>query len=61
VVVHSFIPKFVPVEFKGTIEFQISGRVIPEIVQMDLALDGHHYDALTSDHFVAQVMPLLTQ
>lgn len=60
VIIHSFIPKFVPDNFKGTIESQIVGLVIPELGRLDIARDGHHYDVLTSDSFVAQIQQLLT-
>jgi hypothetical protein len=59
-IVHSFIPKFVPYTHQGIVEPQIAGLVIPEIQQLDLARDGHHYDVLTSSRFVDQVMRLLT-
>ena len=58
-VIHSFIPHFVPKKFNGVIESQLSGCVIPEIVQIDFARDGFHYDLLTSQHFVNQLLPLL--
>lgn len=60
-IVHSFIPNFVPDLFKGRIESQISGLVIPEIKTLDLARDGHHYDRLTSHYLVEQILPLLNQ
>jgi hypothetical protein len=59
-IVHSFIPKFVPKTHQGIVEPQIAGLIIPEIQQLDLARDGHHYDVLTSSRFVDQVMQLLT-
>jgi hypothetical protein len=58
-IVHSFIPNFVPDLFKGRIESEISGLVIPEIPALDLARDSHHYDRLTSRYLVEQIMSLL--
>ena len=58
-VVHSFIPRFVPKQFCGVIESQTVGLVIPEIKRLDVARDGHHYDQLTSEYFVDQVMKML--
>lgn len=58
-VIHSFIPKFVPKSYAGTIESKISGLVIPEICILDLARDGHHYDLLTAEKFSADVCNLL--
>lgn len=60
VIIHSFIPDFLPWQLKGTIESQVNGLVIPEIRRLDLARDGHHYDLLTSDQFVADLQQLLT-
>lgn len=59
VIIHSFIPFFVSRNKKGVIESQISGLVIPEIVRLDVARDGHHYDVITSDRLVAQIQQLL--
>lgn len=59
-VIHSFIPKFVPKKFTGTVESNISGPVIPELPRMDIARDGHHYDIKTSEYFVDQILKLLT-
>lgn len=59
-IIHSFIPDFLPWKLKGTIESRVDGLVIPEIQRRDLARDGHHYDVLTSDQFVADLQPLLT-
>jgi hypothetical protein len=58
-VIHSFIPDFVPAIFKGRIELQISGLVIPETVTLDLARDGHHYDRATARWLVDQIQRLL--
>lgn len=58
-VIHSFIPDFVPANLKGTIESQISGPAIPEIVRLDLARDSKHYDIKTSQAFVQQLIQLL--
>jgi len=58
-IIHSFIPDFVPDEFKGVIESQVSGLVIPETVALDLARDGHHYDVATAKWLVDQIQRLL--
>lgn len=58
-IIHSFVPDFVPTKFKGYIESQIPGLVIPEITKLDLARDGHHYDRLTSNWVVDQIMKLI--
>lgn len=58
-IIHSFIPKFEPEHLKGTIESQCQGLVVPEFTVLDLARDGHHYDRLTSQFFVDQLVPLL--
>ena len=58
-VVHSFIPRFVPKQFQGVIESQTVGLVIPEIKRLDVARDGYHYDRLTSEYFVDQIMKML--
>ena len=58
-IIHSFIPQFVPMRLKGTIESQVPGLVIPETVLLDLARDGHHYDVLTSNWLVDQIQRLL--
>ena len=54
-IVHSFIPKFVPLDCQGIVESQINGLVIPAIQQLDTARDGHHYDIVTSRAFVQQI------
>lgn len=59
-IIHSFIPLFAPREAKVAIESQISGLVIPEIVQLDLARDGHHYDIKTSQALTQQILQLMT-
>ena len=58
-VIHSFIPDFVPDKYKGVIEAQTSGLVIPEIARLDLARDGHHYDVATSRWLVDHIQRLL--
>lgn len=60
-IIHSFIPDFSPKKFKGFIEPMIPGLVIPEIVPLDLARDGHHYDIKTSQQFCQQIVNLLNQ
>lgn len=58
-IIHSFIPKFEPDHLKGVIASKIQGLVVPEFEILDLARDGHHYDLLTSQAFVDQLVPLL--
>jgi hypothetical protein len=59
VVIHSFIPNFVPYKYKGVIEAQTPGLVIPEISRLDLARDGHHYDVATAGCLVDHIQRLL--
>ena len=58
-IIHSFIPDFVRSSYKGQVEATVRGLVIPELVRLDLARDGHHYDRLTSQYFVDQISMLL--
>ena len=58
-IIHSFIPQYVYRHLKEIIPAQIQGLVVPEFDVLDLARDGHHYDLLTSQAFVDQLMPLL--
>jgi len=58
-IIHTFIPNFVPKSFKGVVESKVKGLVIPEIKVLDLARDGHHYDILTSQSLVNQILLLL--
>jgi hypothetical protein len=55
-IVHSFIPDFVPHTYRGVIESQIAGLVIPEIQRLDIARDGHHYDIKTVQWLVPQIL-----
>ena len=57
-VIHSFIP---PPRFTD-IEFDFKSQLsVPRFHQLDRARDGHHYDILTAEWFVDQLMPLLQQ
>jgi len=58
-IIHTFIPNFVPRAFKGVVESKAQGLIIPEIKMLDLARDGHHYDILTSQSLVDQILLLL--
>ena len=58
-IIHTFIPNFVPKSFKGVVESKVVGLVVPEIKMLDLARDGHHYDILTSQNLVSQILLLL--
>jgi hypothetical protein len=55
-IVHSFVPNFVPRYYRGVIESQIAGSVIPEIQRLDIARDGHHYDIKTVQWLVPQIL-----
>lgn len=58
-VIHSFIPHFSPGAYKGYVESQLSGLIVPEVPYLDRARDGHHYDILTSQWLVDQIQQLL--
>jgi hypothetical protein len=58
-IVHSFIPNFVLKTHQGVVESQINGLVIPEILRLDIARDGHHYDIATSQEVVRQMLQYL--
>jgi hypothetical protein len=58
-IIHSFVPEFEPEHLKGTVALQCKGAVVPEFKVLDLARDGYHYDVLTSQAFVDQLVPLL--
>ena len=45
------------IEFK--LEFNNSTIVIPELEQIDLARDGHHYDILTATNFVEKLVVVI--
>jgi hypothetical protein len=56
-VIHSFIPTFSPNQIKITQYLdQHQIKYIPEFSKMDLARDGFHYDILTSQMFVDQII-----
>jgi len=57
-VIHSFVPDFIPHEFRESIKSQVS-LCIPEIKNLDLARDGFHYDIITSSWLVGQIQKLL--
>lgn len=58
-IIHTFIPNFVPDRFKGHIESQISGLVVPEVTPLDWARDRLHYDILTSGWLVDHIQQRL--
>lgn len=61
-VIHSFIPDFV--EPKNHAEFcqrLPKDFVMLELEKLDLARDGHHYDIVTSEFFVDQLLPRLSK
>lgn len=71
-VIHSFIPEFSfniynrkknsdIVDFTKIINNELQSikcRIIPEFHQLDLARDGHHYDIITANYFVDQIVNL---
>lgn len=61
-IIHSFIPKFIDANhvdyFFATIEPEIN-YCIRAFPVLDLSRDGYHYDLLTAQHFVADVIKLL--
>lgn len=59
VLVHSFIPHFVPKKYQGHIESQLSGCIVSELTQFDFARDGYHYDIKTSQRFCQQLIGFL--
>jgi hypothetical protein len=62
-VIHSFIPDFAyNVVDKPQLRLKIKNleiTSIPEIIKLDTARDGHHYDILTAEKFSADVRDLL--
>ena len=61
-IIHSFIPEAVPINCKSLFEEQLTNhgiKHIPLFDKIDTARDKHHYDALTSQYLVGQIMPLL--
>jgi hypothetical protein len=57
-VIHSFIPP--PRHTDAVFDFK-SQLSVPKFHQLDWARDGHHYDILTAEWFVDQLMLLLQQ
>jgi hypothetical protein len=57
-VIHSFIPP--PRHTDLVFNFKLQPAV-PQFHQLDWARDGHHYDILTAEWFVDQLMPLFQQ
>lgn len=62
-VVHSFVPQFVNQSCKKSFNDRLSAitnkLIIPEIIKIDTARDGHHYDVKTATKFVESVLALL--
>jgi hypothetical protein len=63
IIIHSFIPYFA----HATDRLQLLSKIknlpilsIPEIVRLDIARDGHHYDIRTAEKFSIAVSNLLT-
>jgi hypothetical protein len=62
-IVHSFIPNFSWATDKLQLQDKINRLpilTIPEIVRLDIARDGHHYDIRTAEKFSFAVRDLLT-
>ena len=61
--IHSFIPEFVNQSYKQLFTNQLlttsSTLIIPEIIKIDVARDGHHYDIKTATKFIDLLLPLL--
>jgi len=59
-VTHSVVPNFCPAKWVET-AMQVLGhrRHIPYTEKLDLARDGHHFDRVTAEWVVKQVVPLL--
>jgi len=59
-IIHSFIPKFCK-KANNIYQYldQNSLIYVPEFLKIDLARDGHHYDCLTSQQFVDQIVQIL--
>ena len=55
-IIHSFIPQFAQDWNNSDL---LGYKFIPEIKQLDLARDYHHYDILTATNFVDQLLMLL--
>lgn len=58
--IHLIIPKPVSEEHKNKLSFNLS-NFIGEVPLLDYARDKHHFDKVTSDWVVEQVVPLLTK
>jgi hypothetical protein len=62
--IHSFIPDFVNRLYKQSFTNQLSKisstLIIPEIIKIDTARDGYHYDIKTATKFVESIVPLLS-
>lgn len=62
-VIHGVIPDWVPsdrghIKYWNYLEQHVAKKVRP-FTRLDWARDGHHFDLLTSEYFVSQVLPLL--
>lgn len=57
-IIHSFIPNFCNKKYKEQYVKEIATLVKNPIYiqQLDLARDGHHFDIVTSENFVAQIL-----
>ena len=60
--VHTFVPGFAFTDntdnFYSELE-QVVDAYVPELVRLDRARDGHHYDILTATSLVDKIIPLL--
>lgn len=62
--IHSFVPQFAPDDQVDIItqHMKESGtKFVPMFPRLDLARDGHHYDILTSNALVDQIISALAQ
>jgi hypothetical protein len=61
-IIHSFIPEFISKEYKKVFDSALADldiESIPEFPRLDLARDGHHYDCITANYFVDQILTKL--
>ena len=60
-IIHSFIPEFVEPDNHDIFCEKLPNNIdCLEIKRLDLARDGHHYDIVTSEFFVDQLLPRLS-
>jgi len=60
--IHSFVPRFAPAPESRRIMQkmqELNLKFVPELVQVDLARDGFHYDIKTATNLVDQVIELM--